>query len=254
MHIKWSNVSVCGLVVMVWICDNVSRVVSAKDYYQLLGVGRDATDREIKKAFRKLAVVYHPDKNKAKDAEDKFRDIAKAYEVLSDADKRRRYDQFGDEGDGAGSGGQHFNFNDFFKDFDQHFSFHSHENQRHNSAGGGGGGHHFASDDHHFGGGHHNRGRQHSHSQFGFNFDDMFDDFDSAEFGSSFGDFFGGHHESADSFGDGDSFFGGHHMNGIRMNSFQSQSSGGGGGGHGQKCHTVTKRTGNSVMTYTQCS
>ena len=55
-----------------------------KDYYKILGVSRKATDNEIKKAYRKMALKYHPDKNKAPDAEEKFKDIAEAYEVLMD--------------------------------------------------------------------------------------------------------------------------------------------------------------------------
>ena len=228
------NLSVYCLMIMLLFGDTLDRVLAAKDYYQLLGVPRDASEREIKKAFRKLAVKYHPDKNKAKDAEDKFREIAKAYEVLSDAEKRRRYDQFGDEeGSGFGAGSaQHFDFNEFFKDFDSHFSFHKSHGQQHNEQ-------HFTN---HF--------HSHQKSHFAFNFDDLFDGFDTEEFGSSFGDFFGGHNHHEEEFGSHDSFFGNDHLNGVRMNSFSQQSS----GGHGQRCHTVTKRTGNSVMTYTQCS
>ncbi|CAG2179251.1 unnamed protein product, partial [Oppiella nova] len=132
MYVNAANLSLYSLVIMVWISDQIDGVMSAKDYYSLLGVGRDASVRDIKKAFRKLAVKYHPDKNKAKDAEEKFQEIARAYEVLSDADKRRRYDQLGDDDDSLRSGGgQHFNFNDFFKDFDQHFNYHSHHDSHH---------------------------------------------------------------------------------------------------------------------------
>lgn len=69
----------------------------AKDYYSILGLSKTATDDEIKKAFRKLAVKYHPDKNAGKkEAEEKFKDINEAYEVLSDAEKRRKYDRYGE--------------------------------------------------------------------------------------------------------------------------------------------------------------
>ena len=69
-----------------------------KDYYKILGVPRTANDDEIKKAYRKMALKYHPDKNKSPDAPDKFKDIAEAFEILKDKDKRRIYDQFGEEG------------------------------------------------------------------------------------------------------------------------------------------------------------
>jgi len=79
-----------------------------KDHYEILGVGRSADKDEIKKAYRKLALKYHPDKNPDnKDAEDHFKEVNEAYEVLSNDDKRRRYDQFGHAGVGssAASGG-----------------------------------------------------------------------------------------------------------------------------------------------------
>jgi len=67
-----------------------------KDYYAVLGVGKTASTEEIKKAFRKLAVKYHPDRNpNDKSAEERFKEISEAYEVLSDSEKRQKYDQFG---------------------------------------------------------------------------------------------------------------------------------------------------------------
>ncbi len=83
--------------------------MSAKDYYEVLGVDRTASEDEIKKAYRKLAVKYHPDKNPGdKEAEEKFKEISGAFEVLKDRDKRRKYDQFGHDAfrsGGSGSGG-----------------------------------------------------------------------------------------------------------------------------------------------------
>lgn len=69
-----------------------------KDYYKVLGVSRSATQDEIKKAYRRLALKFHPDKNRAPDAEDKFKEVSEAYEVLSDKNKRETFDQFGEEG------------------------------------------------------------------------------------------------------------------------------------------------------------
>jgi len=85
--------------------------MSKQDYYEALGVSKSSSDDEIKKAYRKLAMKYHPDKNKGdKAAEEKFRSLSQAYEVLSDSKKREAYDQFGhaafdQPGAGGGSGG-----------------------------------------------------------------------------------------------------------------------------------------------------
>jgi molecular chaperone DnaJ len=80
--------------------------MSKRDYYEVLGVSKSATGDEIKKAYRKQALKYHPDKNPDnKEAEEKFKEAAEAYEVLSDAQKRQRYDQFGHAGLGGASGG-----------------------------------------------------------------------------------------------------------------------------------------------------
>ena len=82
-------------------------MASSRNYYDVLGVSKSATDAEIKSAFRKLAKQYHPDLNKEPGAEEKFKEIGEAYAVLSDSEKRKQYDQFGHEAftQGAASGG-----------------------------------------------------------------------------------------------------------------------------------------------------
>jgi molecular chaperone DnaJ len=100
--------------------------MSNRDYYEVLGVGRNASDDEIKAAFRKLARQYHPDVNKEPDAEEKFKEINEAYGVLSDSDKRARYDRFGREGLGNMGGGFHdytMDFNDLFDEIFGGFGF-----------------------------------------------------------------------------------------------------------------------------------
>ncbi|XP_062846915.1 dnaJ homolog subfamily B member 1a isoform X2 [Trichomycterus rosablanca] len=69
-----------------------------KDYYKILGIQKGASDDEIKKAYRKQALKFHPDKNKLPGAEDKFKEIAEAYDVLSDAKKKDIYDRYGEDG------------------------------------------------------------------------------------------------------------------------------------------------------------
>ncbi|XP_076344123.1 dnaJ homolog subfamily B member 9-like [Tachypleus tridentatus] len=210
-----------------------------KDYYKLLGVKPKATDREIKRAFRKLALKYHPDKNKKKDAEETFREIAQAYEVLSDPEKRKKYDQFGEaafENGGEAPGGPHgfqFNFNEFFRHFDDAFAYHRGHHQGHDFHNHEGHGFRFQ-----FGG---------PHSGF-FDFDDLFADVEPNE-----GPFAGGFGFSGfDPFGSGDSYFGthfgNHHMSDHQFRSHHSHKSSG-----GSRCKTVTEKRGNMVTTYTQC-
>jgi len=191
------------------------KVIAKKDYYKVLGVEKSASDKEIKKAFRKLALKYHPDKNPDVDTSKKFREIAEAYEVLRDEDKRRQYDQNGHNAwGGANTGGfkpGNFNFDDLFKDFDddffqglkghfaQHFSSHK---MAHESAGG--------------------------HFDFA---DVKFEEFFNSPFGK---------HDDSDMFGRDMDMFG---SSNVKMESR-----------NGQRCKTVTQKVGNMVTTYTQCS
>ncbi|TRY56097.1 hypothetical protein DNTS_015232 [Danionella cerebrum] len=93
-------------------------ILARKNYYDILGVPKDASERQIKKAFHKLAMKHHPDKNKSPDAENKFREIAEAYETLADEKRRHEYDQLG-EGVFSREGGQHFHQSfDFNFDYD----------------------------------------------------------------------------------------------------------------------------------------
>ncbi len=95
--------------------------MSKRDYYEILGVDKGASKDEIKKAYRKIAIKYHPDKNPDdKEAEEKFKEAAEAYEVLSNNEKRQRYDRFGHQGvggAGGGFGGGGMNMDDIFSQF-----------------------------------------------------------------------------------------------------------------------------------------
>lgn len=98
--------------------------MAKRDYYEILGVDRNATKDDLKKAYRKLAMQYHPDRNPDnKEAEDKFKEAAEAYEILNDDDKKARYDRFGHEGvRGSGYGSQGFSdVNDIFSHFSDIF-------------------------------------------------------------------------------------------------------------------------------------
>lgn len=109
--------------------------MAKRDYYDVLGVSKSASQDEIKKAYRKMAIKYHPDKNPDdKEAETKFKEAAEAYEILGDAQKRQKYDQFGHQAFGAGSGGfggQGMSMDDIFSHFGDIFG---------GAFGGGGGG------------------------------------------------------------------------------------------------------------------
>ncbi|MFT5724121.1 MAG: molecular chaperone DnaJ [Bacteroidia bacterium] len=127
--------------------------MAKRDFYEILGVAKTATDAELKKAYRKMAIQFHPDKNPDnKEAEEKFKEAAEAYEILSNADKRARYDRFGHQGVGGASGGGGgfgggMSMDDIFSQFGDVFG---------GNGGGGGGGSPFES----FFGGGRSRSRQ----------------------------------------------------------------------------------------------
>lgn len=193
-------------------------ILAKKDYYDILGVPKDATERQIKKAFHKLAMKYHPDRNKSPDAEVKFREIAEAYETLSDDAKRREYDHFGSGYFSRESQSRHrpnpqppfsFNFDDMFKDFDIHSQNRHARHRRH-------------FDEHsRFHKETHQRHKRHFQGGFGGDiFDDVFDDMER--------------------------MFTFERHNKQNENRFHGTSK--------QHCRTVTQRRGNMVTTYTDCT
>ena len=104
--------------------------MAKRDYYEVLGVDKNASEDEIKKAYRKLAIKYHPDRNPdSKEAEEKFKEAAEAYDVLHDPQKRQQYDQFGFNGPsgfgGSGGFGGGFSMDDIFSMFGDVFGGHS---------------------------------------------------------------------------------------------------------------------------------
>src|SRR6195256_1619459 len=96
--------------------------IRKRDYYEVLEIGRNTSDEEIKRAYRKLAVKYHPDKNpNDPHAEEKFKELGEAYDVLMDADKRAAYDRFGHAAFGPGMAGRGGGFHDPFDIFREVF-------------------------------------------------------------------------------------------------------------------------------------
>src|SRR3954451_2692839 len=87
-----------------------------RDYYEVLGVPKNASKDDIKNMYRKLALQYHPDRNKATGSEEKFKEISEAYAVLSDDEKRKRYDTYGHVGSEEVFRGSEANFDEIFKD------------------------------------------------------------------------------------------------------------------------------------------
>lgn len=112
-------------------------MASKRDFYEILGVSKTASADEIKKAYRKVAMQFHPDRNPGdKSSEEKFKEAAEAYEILSDEDKRSQYDRFGHNAFGPGRGGSHgMNTEDIFSQFGDIFG----EDMFGNFFGGGGG-------------------------------------------------------------------------------------------------------------------
>jgi len=194
-----------------------------RNYYKSLGVQPTATDKQIKKAFRQLALKYHPDKSSEPGAEAKFREIAEAYEVLRDPTKRRQYDQMGHANFSRNSGHRPSqpNFDDLFKDFDDlfkefgnmegHFKQHFGSHKMHHESGGG---------------------------SFDFGQDIRFEELFDSPFTHGFDMFSSDGHNMEDL---------GHINLKGRMRRESSFSS-------SQSCRTVTQQIGNIVTTYTQCS
>lgn len=242
-----------------------------QDYYEILGVKKDATKHEIHKAFRQLAKKYHPDKNKDKNAQDEFIKIFKAYETLSDEKKRKEYDDksngnHGNFNNWQQTNGMHdFDVNEFFRQYEDQFLKHAqffqqqHQKdhyQQHN--------HHHQNNHHH----HHNNNGNHQHFTFhGVDLDDLFHDIDENEYQSygnifnSAGDFHLNHGFNMDdgTFGDGASFFGSHLSNQIHdtIHKYHSTSNDGyykqASSNGGYSCQTITKQVNGMTMTQTSC-
>src|ERR671932_551787 len=101
----------------------MARPSTKRDYYEVLSVSRTASDEDIKKAYRRLALQFHPDRNKAPDAVDRFKEVTEAYQILSDSEKRSLYDRFGHQAFERGAAGVDFgnfvglNIEDLFEAF-----------------------------------------------------------------------------------------------------------------------------------------
>ncbi|CAL8338049.1 unnamed protein product [Arctogadus glacialis] len=248
-------------------------LLASHDFYHILGLPRDASERQIKKAFHKLAMKYHPDRNKSPDAESKFRDIAEAYETLSDDKRRREYDQLGGQGPFPGQGSDHsggaraghngnfhqyfqsFNFDELFKDFDQFGQPHHNHNQHHRHHH-----HHHHSDPdphhHHSDPDPHSQAYAHSQAHQKRHFDGHFQahqeavnahkrQFQQGGFGRA----------AAGAAAGGGGVFDNMFEDLEKMFSFNAHGSSRFQGGTGkQHCRTVTERRGNLVSTFTDCS
>eukprot|EP01102_Stenamoeba_stenopodia_P011447 TRINITY_DN3519_c0_g1_i1.p1 TRINITY_DN3519_c0_g1~~TRINITY_DN3519_c0_g1_i1.p1 ORF type:complete len:374 (-),score=47.89 TRINITY_DN3519_c0_g1_i1:38-1159(-) len=128
-----TKVSTVALFTIILFVDWWCFVAAGKDFYSILGVPRSAEQKQISKAYRELSRKYHPDKNPGdKEAENKFVEISNAYDVLSDPDKRRTYDMYGEEGL-TQQGGGHGGFHDPFDIFAQHFGGGNRQQQQHSN-------------------------------------------------------------------------------------------------------------------------
>ena len=238
-----------GTMFLVICATHMCTVLTKKDYYKILGVDKNASEKEIKKAFRKLALQYHPDKNKSEGASDKFREISESYEVLSDPKKREQYDNEGEysfSGTPGGGGHAHFfDLDDIMKMFDDDILSgfgHGFDSFRHS-----GGERNHAFHGQHYQRATSGRGFRGQQRMNAFDFDNIF----SEDFGE--GNFF--MHGGPDPFGSGNSFFGAHASafsdggknSHARASSYSS-------GNRQQSCRTVTKREGNMVSSHTICS
>ena len=98
--------------------EECQKILKLKDYYEILGIDKNADETQIKKAYRKLAIKFHPDKNKSKSAEEAFKKVNQAFSTLSNKEKRKHYDMFGTDGDNVGfNGGMEFDPFDVFNMF-----------------------------------------------------------------------------------------------------------------------------------------
>ncbi|CAF2696276.1 unnamed protein product [Rotaria sp. Silwood2] len=217
-------------------------IIAAKDFYAVLGVKRDATEKEIKRKFRQLALKYHPDKNQDPKAEETFRTIVEAYDVLSNRDKRRQYDMQGDQSFRSSSNQDHssdfhFNMHDFFKEFDAASSqFYEAHHRAHNEA------HQRAHNEAH------QRAHQKAHQRaqqgfYDFDFGSLFDDDD--EIGMDSNDLDDNNIDITDLFGGFSNSFNAENRR-THTSSFSKHTH--------KHCHTITRRVGNTVSTITECN
>lgn len=258
---KYSNIQANGMSGFVSASDTQNG--DSKDYYEILGVSKDAKKQEIHKAFRRLAKKYHPDVNKDKNAEEDFIRIFKAYETLSDEKKRSEYDNRSKGNTYTqwnSAHGDNFDMNEFYKRYEEQLFNHAqffqqqniHQHQYH----------------------HHSEKGQFSFN--GVNLGDLFHDLDEDEF-NIFGDILNSHHmnnhhnnhfdhhnqahninphhQDADgTFGDGASYFNNfipNHHNAIHSHqTFSARSH----NGNGYSCQTIQKQVNGMIMTQTSCT